>query len=232
VRLPVSRLILAALLAAAAIPVSLAFPRKPKSDLAQVLARMNDAAKRLKTVKANLDYTTVTVLVNDRETEHGQFLFENPKNPEILINFTNPDSKTFLYRHNEAQIYYPKLNRIEQYNLQRQSGLIQQFLLLGFGTDANALKSNYEVSMLDEEDLQGESTIVLQLIPRQPDVKSQLTKIQLWVSEDSWLPAQQQFYEPDGDYLIAHYTDVKVNRPLPGSTFHLDAPNAQRVKKN
>ncbi len=228
----VSRFILALTLVAAAIPPAVAWPRKPKSDLAQVLARMNDSAKRLKTVSANLDYTTVTVLVNDRSTETGQFFFENPKNPEILINFTNPDAKTFLYRHNQAEIYYPKLKRIEQYDLQRQSGLIQQFLLLGFGTDANALKSNYSVKMLDEEDLQGESTILLELTPKQPDVRSQLTKIQLWVSEDSWLPAQQEFFQPDGDYLIAHYSAVKVNRPLPGSTFHIDAPGAQRIKKS
>lgn len=222
---------LLAALAAAALP-ALGWARKPKSDLAQVLARMNDAAKRLKTVTSKLDYTTVTVLVNDRSTEHGQFFFENPKNPEILINFSNPDPKTFLYRHNEAQIYYPKLNRVEQYDLQRQSGLIQRFLLLGFGTDANALKSNYDVRMLDEQDLQGESTILLELAPKQPEVRSQLTKIELWVSEDSWLPAQQQFFEPDGDYLIAYYYDTKVNRPLPGSTFQINAKGAQRVKKN
>lgn len=226
------RFFLAAALAAAAVLPAWARPRKPKSDLAQVLGRMNDAAKHLKTVSAELDYTTVTVLVNDRSTEHGQFFFENPKNPEILIRFTSPDPKTFLYRHNSAEIYYPKLNRIEQYNLQRQSGLVQQFLLLGFGTDANALKQNYDVRMVDEEDLRGESTILLELTPRQPDVRSQLTKIQLWVSEDSWLPAQQQFFQPDGDYLIAHYSAVKVNRPLPGSTFHIDAPGARRVKKN
>jgi len=226
----ISRTLLTAALLAA-VPADFAWPRQPKSDLGQVLERMNDAAKRLKTVTANLDYTTVTVLVNDRTTEHGQFFFQNPKNPEIMINFTSPDSKTFLYRHNEAEIYYPKLNRVEQYNLQQQSGLIQQFLLLGFGTDANALKQNYDVSMIDEQDLQGESTIVLNLIPKQPQVRSQLTKIQLWVSEDSWLPAQQQFFEPDGDYLIAYYTDTKVNRPLPGSTFQINAPGAQRVKK-
>lgn len=217
---------------AAAVLAPLAWPRKPKSDLAQVLARMNDAAKHLKTVTADLDYTTVTVLVNDRSTEHGQFFFDNPKNPEILIRFTNPDPKTFLYKHNEAQIYYPKLDRIEQYNLQRQSGLVQQFLLLGFGTDANALKSNYNLRLVDEQDLQGESTALLELTPKQPEVRSQLTKIQLWISEDSWLPAQQQFFQPDGDYLIARYLGVKVNRPLPGSIFHIDAPGAQRVKKN
>lgn len=211
---------------------AIASPRKPKSDLAEVLTRMNDAAKRLKTVTADLDYTTVTVLVNDRSTESGEFFMRNPRNPEILINFTKPDPKTFLYKRNQAEIYYPKLKRIDQYNLQRQSDLVQQFLLLGFGTDESALKSNYGVRLVDEQDLQGESTILLELTPKQQRVQSQLSKIQIWVSEDSWLPAQQQFFEPSGDYLIAHYSAVKVNRPLEGSDFSIDAPGAQRVKKN
>jgi outer membrane lipoprotein-sorting protein len=218
--------------AALALPEARAFPRRPKTDLGQILARMNDAAKRLKTVTANLDYTTVTVLVNDRSTETGMFYMRNPKNPEILIQFTQPDQKSFLYKHNQAEIYYPKLKRVEEYNLQRQSGLIQQFLLLGFGTDAGALKSNYDVRLVDEQELQGESTALLELIPKQQQVLSQLTKIQLWVSEDSWLPAQQQFFEPDGDYLIAHYSGVKVNRPLDSSMFGIDAPGAQHLKKN
>ncbi|HEV3279201.1 MAG TPA: outer membrane lipoprotein carrier protein LolA [Terriglobia bacterium] len=219
-------------LAAVALPPAVASPRRPKSDLGEVLARMNEAAKHLKSVMADLDYTTVTVLVNDRSTESGRFFMRNPKNPEILIEFTKPDPKTILFKHNEAEIYYPNLKRVEQYDLQRQSGLVQQFLLLGFGTDAASLKENYNVRLVDEQDLQGESTALLELIPKRPEVQSQLSKIQLWVSEDSWLPAQQQFFEPSGDYLIAHYTGVKTNRPVPGSTFDIDAPNAQRVKKN
>src|SRR5690348_16554611 len=61
--------------------------RRAQTDLAEVLARMNDTAKHLKTVTADLDYTTVTVLVNDRSTETGQFYLRNPKTPDILIQF-------------------------------------------------------------------------------------------------------------------------------------------------
>jgi len=43
-------------------------PRKGKlpPDLSEILSRMNDAAKRLKSLSANLTYTKVTVLVNDK----------------------------------------------------------------------------------------------------------------------------------------------------------------------
>jgi len=203
-----------------------------KTDLQEILQRMNDAAKRLKTVTADLDYTTVTVLVNDRDTESGQFYLRNPKNPEMLIRFEKPEPKTILFRKNRAEIYYPKVNRVEQYDLSSHSGLVQHLLLLGFGTDAASLKSAYHVKLVGEEQLEGEDTAVLELIPKDPAIASQLTKIQMWVSEDSWTPAQQQFFEPSGDYLIAHYSGVKVNRSLPSSTFEINAARGvQRVKK-
>src|SRR5579863_3309737 len=182
--------------------------RKAKTGLAEILARMNDAAKHLKTVSADLDYTTTTALVNESDTETGKFYLRNPKSPDILINFEKPDPKVILFRRNRAQIYYPKTNRVETHDLQQQSGLVQQFLLLGFGTDANSLKASYNVSLAGEDDLDGETTALLELVPRQPQVASQLTKIQIWVSEDSWLPAQQKFLQPGGDYLTAHYRNV------------------------
>jgi outer membrane lipoprotein-sorting protein len=194
---------------------------------------MNDAAKRLRTISAQLGYTTVTVVVNDKSTESGQFYMRNPKNPEILIRFEKPDAKTILFNRSRAQIYYPTLNRIEQYDLERQSSLVQQFLLLGFGTDSANLKMAYDVKLAGEEDLAGESVAVLELTPRNPQVASQLTSIKLWISEDSWIPVQQQFNEPGGDYLIARYTDEKVNKPLSSSIFQIHAAaGAQTVKKN
>ena len=214
------------------VPASARLPR-PKTDLGEVLSRMNDTAKHLKTITADLDYTTVTVLVNDRSTESGRFYLRNPKNPEILIQFEKPDAKTILFRHNRAEIYYPKMKRLEEYNLERQSGLVQQFLLLGFGTEQSALKASYDVKLIGEEDLTGESAAVLELIPKQPEISSQLSKVQLWVSEDSWVPVQQQFTQPGGDYLVARYKDTKVNRNVPSSTFHIEAgSDVERVKKN
>ena len=89
---------------------------------------------------------------------------------------------------------------------------MQQFLLLGFGTDTSELKKAYKVKYLREEDLEGDTTVLLELMPRKANVAAQISKIQIWVSEESWLPAQQKFFQNGGDYLIAHYSGVKVNR--------------------
>jgi outer membrane lipoprotein-sorting protein len=207
--------------------------RKHPTGLAEILNDMNEASKRLKTVSANIEYTKVTVLVDDKSTESGQLYFRRGKTPEIRIDIQKPDTKVLLLERNRGEMYFPKIKQIQEYDLSQKSDLVQQFLLLGFGTDSNELKKAYNITYAKEEDLEGDTTALLELVPRSGAAKGQATKIQLWVNEESWLPAQQKFFQPGGDYLLAHYSGVKVNRVLPGSTFELNAdPGAKRVKMN
>jgi outer membrane lipoprotein-sorting protein len=218
-------------LAGAAVPL----PRKGKlpPDLSEILSRMNDAAKRLKSLSANLTYTKVTVLVNDKSTEQGRLFFRKGKPSEIRIEMQQPESKVILFKKNKAEIYLPKINQLQEYSLEQKSGLVEDFLLLGFGSETGDLKKSYRLKYIKEEDLEGDTTAVLELTPRKESLASQLTKIQMWVSEESWLPTQQQFFEPGGDYLIASYREVKVNLKIPSSTFEIHpAEGAKRVKMN
>ena len=235
-RLPLTSLLFAAVLLA---PLgSTAFPPPPRKgkippDLSQILSRMNEAGKRLRTLSAHLEYTKVTVLVNDRSTEQGRLFYHKGKTPEIRIEMEQPESKVILFKKNKAEIYLPKINQIQEYSLEQKSGLVEEFLVLGFGAETGELKKSYTIKYLKEEDLGGDTTAVLELIPRKESLASQLTKIQMWVSEDSWVPAQEEFFEPGGDYLIARYTAIKVNLRLPPSTFEIQpAAGAKRVKMN
>jgi outer membrane lipoprotein-sorting protein len=213
---------------------SRAIARKHPTDLTEILSDMNEASKRLKTVSANIEYTKFTALVNDKSTDSGHLFFRKGKTgTEIRIVFDKPESKILLFKKNRGEIYLPKINQIQEYDLGQKSDMVQQFLLLGFGTDTTELKKSYSVKYLQEADVDGQPTVLLELIPRRQNVAAQMSKIQMWVSEDSWLPAQQKFFQNGGDYLLAHYTAVKVNRDLPNSNFELNAPsNAKVVKMN
>jgi outer membrane lipoprotein-sorting protein len=204
-------------------------------DLTEILSHMNKAAENLRTISANLEYTKVTVLVDDKAVQSGQLLYRKGKGKgtDILIDFKKPEPKTIAFSKNRGEIYNPKINQIDEYNLEGKSGLIEQFLLLGFGTEAERIKKDYDLKFVKEEDLQGDITVVLELTPHSETTRAQLTKIQLWVSEESWLPAQQKFFQPGGDYLMARYSNVKVNRPLSNAAFIIRAPNdVKRVGVN
>ena len=87
------------------------------------------------------------------------------------------------------------------------------------------------MKLIGEEEVNGDTTAVLELVPRKASVAAQITKVQLWISEGSWLPVEQKFFEPGGDYLETKYTSVVVNRDLPSSIFEIPAAKgAKRVK--
>lgn len=226
-----------------ALAVSAAFlgaaPYKPRSgavappSFKQLLAHMDDAAAQLKTVSAKISYTTVTVLVNDRSTQTGELFFRKGKSLEVMVRFLKPDLKVILFKHNRAEIYNPKINQIQEYDLDRHANMLQQFLLLGFGTPISDLESSYHLKYLGEKQLGQETTEALELTPLEKTVSAQLTHVDLWVSEQSWLPVQQEFLEPSGDYLIASYSGMKVNERLKRSDFEIrPAGEATRVKMN
>ena len=200
-------------------------------DLGEVLARMDETSRRLRTLSADLEYTKVTVVVDDRSTERGQIFYLKGKLPEVLIDFKTPDPKTILIKKNKAEIYLPKINQIQEYNLEKHSELVQQFLLLGFGTETSELEKSYVLKLVGEEDINGDTTAVLELIPRNQNVGAQLAKVQLWINEESGLPVQQKFFEAGGDYLVTRYTSVKINSRLPLSTSEIHAAKgAKRAK--
>jgi len=230
----VARLGLVAAVLASILSPSAAEPRPRKRhlppDLAEIVKHMDDAAGRLNTLSADLEYTKFTAVVSDKSTQQGQFFFHKGKPPEVKIEFKSPDARTILVKKNEAQMYLPKTNQIQVYELGPRGELMQQFLLLGFGSEVAKLKKDYGIKLIGEEDLSGDTTAVLELTPRKDSVASKLTKVQLWISEESWLPVQQKFFEPSGDYATALYSAVRVNRRLDSGTFEIHASGAKRVK--
>jgi len=225
--------LVAALLASILAPASV-YPRPRKShlppDLAEIVKHMDNAASHLNTLSADLEYTDFTAVVNDKSTDHGQFFFHKGKPPEVKIEFKSPDARTIVVRKNEAQMYLPKTNQIQVYELGQRGELLEQFLLLGFGSEVAKLKQQYGIKLIGEEDLNGDTTAVLELTPSQPSIAKNLLKVQLWVSEESWLPVQQKFFQPGGDYRVALYSAVRVNRHLASDTFEIHAPGAKKVK--
>jgi outer membrane lipoprotein-sorting protein len=190
--------------------------------LAAALAGMDQAAAGFRNASADLEYTKVTVIVNDHSTERGRIYFEKTKDDSrLMLAFSQPSEKYVLFDDDEVKIYRPKIAEIEEYSLAKNRGLLEQFLLLGFGTSGVALQKAYQVSHAGEEVLDGERTVKLALVPKSPDVVSRLQRIELWLSQKTWQPLQQKFYEPSKDYLVARYRNPQQNAKLSSDSFKL-----------
>ena len=192
----------------------------PQSNwtLDNVLKQMDAQAATFRSLSADLERTKVTVVVNDKSTETGKILVRS--DDKMRIEVTDPDPRTILRDGDNFYIYNPKIHRVEEYNLGNKKSVVDQFLLLGFGTSGSSLKESYTVSMQGEQTLDGAKVVLLELLPKTDEVKKQLSKIQLWLDETTWLPVQQQFFETgSGDYFIIRYRNITRNVHISDNDF-------------
>jgi outer membrane lipoprotein-sorting protein len=186
--------------------------------LENVLKQLDAQAASFRSLTADLERTKVTVVVNDKSTETGQISVRS--DDKMRIEVTQPDARTILRDGDNFYIYNPKIHRVEEYNLGKKKSVVDQFLLLGFGTSGSSLKESYTITLQGEETLDNHKVLRLELLPNTDEVRKQLSKIQLWLDETTWLPLQQQFFETgSGDYFIIRYRNVNRNVRIPDNEF-------------
>ncbi len=195
-----------------------------------VLALMDNSAKDFRSLTADIENVKYTAVVDDKSTETGQIWVRHDQ--KMRIEFTKPEARTILRTGDSLFLYNPKLNRVEEYDLGKNRAMVDQYIRLGFGTKSEDLKKSYLVTVTGEEQLDNRRTILVELTPKADQIRSQITRIQMWIDEASWLPMQQKIYESgSGDYILFHYTGMMKNLKISDSKFKQDWPkNASHEK--
>jgi len=195
-----------------------------------VLGRMDKSAADFRSLTADIEQNKYTDVVKDTSTETGQIFVR--RDQKMRIELTKPDPKTILRTGDSLFIYTPKIKRVEEYNLGKHRAIIDQYMRLGFGTKSQDLRKSYEINLVGEEDIDHRKTLLLELTPKSEEIRKQITKIQMWVDESSWLPIQQKFFEASGgDYFLVKYSNMVKNLKINDAKFKQDWPKeANRVK--
>ena len=195
-----------------------------------VLAMMDKSAADFRSLTAALENTKYTDVVKDSSTETGRIFVR--RDQKMRIEIQKPDPRTILRSGDSLFVYTPKIKRVEEYDLGKNRAMVDQYVLLGFGTKSQNMLKSYDVKLTGEEQLDGKKTFVLELSPKSDEVRRQITKIQMWIDASSWLPIQQKFFETGaGDYIQFHYSDVMKNLKINDSRFKQDWPkDVNRVK--
>jgi outer membrane lipoprotein-sorting protein len=195
-----------------------------------VLERMDKSAADFRSLTADIEQDKYTEVVKDTSVETGQIFVR--RDQKMRIELTKPDPKTILRTGDSLFIYTPKIKRVEEYNLGKHRAILDQYMRLGFGTKSQDLRKSYDINLTGEEEIDHRKTLLLELTPKSEEVRKQITKIQMWVDESSWLPIQQKFFEAGGgDYFLVNYSNMMKNLKISDSKFKQDWPKeANRVK--
>lgn len=189
-----------------------------------VLAKLDSAAPKFTGMTADLTRVTYTKVLDESAAESGNIALKRQgRDMQVLINLTKPDEKIVGFRGKKAEIYYPKLKTVQEWDLGKHGNLIDQFLLVGFGSGRD-LRAAYAVKYAGEEAVAGQKTYKLELTPSSAEIKEKLRRVELWMSENGTFPVQQRFIEPSGNYYMATYSNVKLNPALPEEALRLKLP--------
>ncbi len=202
----------------------------PRWTTESVLKMMDKAASDFHSLTADIEHIKYTEVVKDTSTETGQIFVR--RDQKMRIEFTKPDPRVILRTGDSLFVFTPKINRVEEYNLGKNRALVDQYVLLGFGTKSQNMEKSYDIALSGEEEIDHHKTFVLALTPRSEDVRKQITKIQMWIDASSWLPVQQKFFEAgSGDYFLFKYSNMMKNLKIRDSKLKPDWPkNATRIK--
>lgn len=200
------------------------------------LARMDKAAEKFQAMSARVMMMTHTDVINENTTESGSILIkrDGKNRVQALIEFQEPPNarRTLSLSGKNAQIYFPKINTVQIWNLGRYREVAEQFVTIGFGTSGRELADGYSVSVLGEETLSGRPVVRLQLTPKAEEVRKFVTRLELWIPEtgDAY-PMQEKYYSPSNDYHLATYSDLKINPPLKGDALKLKFPSGVKTEE-
>jgi outer membrane lipoprotein-sorting protein len=180
-----------------------------------ILARMDAAAPNFRAMSANVDMIEYQKILDDRTKDNGSLKMQR-KGKDVRAIVTFPD-RVIGFLGDTVRVYFPNTNTFSDYKVGANANVLNQFLLLGFGSSGRELAKSYNITLEGTENVAGRETSKLVLIPKDPMVTERLRKIEVWIPADGANPVQQQFYEPSGNWRKATYSNIVVNPPIQGT---------------
>jgi len=200
------------------------------AGLDRVLTSMDTASSNFRTTQASFVWNQYQKVIDESDTQKGKIYFRRQdKDIQMAAEIAEPDQKYVLYSNGKVQVYQPKIDQVTEYNPGKNRSDLESYLVLGFGGSGHELKTNYDVNYLGTETVDGVQTAKLELIPKSTKIRNNISRIVLWIDPARGVSVQQQFFEPSGDYRLAKYSDIEINKKLPDNAFRLKSTGKTKV---
>jgi outer membrane lipoprotein-sorting protein len=198
----------------------------PAAALDDTFGRIDKAAATFRGFQADIRKVSHLDAIGEDTVDSGSITVRRAKPQElgVFVDFREPDAKKVLLSGKRLEIYYPKINSVDEYDLTKEYRLMaQQFLLLGFGSNSADLKRAYTVALGGPETVGGQKATRIVLQPRDQELAKHYPKFELWISDETGIAVQQKVYSTGGDYDVATYMNMKLMN-VPESDVKLQVP--------
>ena len=203
------------------------------SRLETVLKQMDTASGQFRNAEADFVWDQYQKVVNETDTQKGKVYYRRTGKGEtqMAANIQSPEQRYLIFSDGKVRLYQPRIEQVNEYDAGKNRQQFQSFLVLGFGGSGHDLQKQFDVTFGGNEDIDGVKTAKLELSPKAPNVKNMFSQIVIWIDPARGLSLRQQFFEPSGDYRLAHYTNIKLNGKVPDDVFKLHTSGSVKTVK-
>jgi len=199
-------------------------PGDAEAELSRVIAQMDRTAMSFHTAQARFVWTQYISVVDEKDVQKGTVYFRRVgQQVEMAADITEPTLKQVLFSDSKVQLYQPNTGQYNQYDTGKYQGVVESFLVLGFGGSGQDMLKSFTVTYLGKETMDGVAVAKLDLVPKSEKVRNTFEHICLWIDLARGVSLQQQMFapKPDKDYRLANYSDIRLGEKIPDSVFKI-----------
>lgn len=198
----------------------------PNPKLNAILAQMDTASASFKNARADIRQDYYEAVVHDTTTEIGSVYFERSGGGTQFgaVSF-DPVSKKKLrvieYKAGLLRMYEPGPDQIRLIKPSSSAGTLETFLTLGFGGSGKDLARSWDINYAGPETIEGIKCEKLELVSKDPGIRSNVTRVTIWVDPTRSVTLKQIFEMPSHDKRTTVYSHIKVNTSIDRGTFEI-----------
>jgi outer membrane lipoprotein-sorting protein len=201
--------------------------------LTGILNKMEKAHQDLRSLKAELVLQKTNTQIGITDDEFGQLLYKpgaGKAKQKLRIDYTKPSKDIIAVDGDNFVFYQPRINQAFKGFASKLSkgkpGGLAQFISIGLNGSLRSASGKYNVSFVQDETVSGVTTSLLRLTPKASD---QFNSIDVWVSQQNWLPMQWKVTERNGDLTIVTLRNLQMNASVPDAAFAVNLPNGTKI---
>lgn len=199
-------------------------------NLEAILNSMDQAAANFRSAQTDFVWDQYQKVVDEHDNQKGTMYFRRQgSDVQMAADITVPDKKYVLFSGGLLSVYVPSAEQVTEYNAGKNKGDFETFLVLGFGGSGHELEKSFDVKYAGMEQVQGVNAGKLELTPKAEKVHNMFALITLWIDPARGVSVQQKFQEPSGDYRLATYSNIQLNKKINGDVFKLKTTSKTKV---
>jgi len=194
----------------------------PQDDLKSVLDRLNVSAVNFRSATADVEFDTIeTDPVPDTDVQKGVIYYDR-KDGSVRMGAHmsehngKPSGKAYTYIDGKVKLFEPGINQVTAYN---GAAKWESYIILGMGASGKDLEAKWDIAYKGQEEMNGVKTEKLELVAKDPAMRKNLTKVDIWLDADHAVSLQQVFTFSSTSTYVSHFSNFKFNQSLPREAF-------------